>query len=48
MSRNLIIGTSLLGFTVAVVWLGAPLIPAVLGAVGAGLLAYYRFGRGPR
>ena len=37
-----IIASGAVGLFVAVVWLGAPLIPAVLGAVGAGLLLYYR------
>ena len=32
----------LVGFVVAVVWLGAPLLPALVGAVAASLFMYYR------
>jgi Flp pilus assembly protein TadB len=42
----IIIASGVTGFFAAVIWLGAPIIPAVLGAIGAGLLLYYR--RRPR
>jgi Flp pilus assembly protein TadB len=37
-----IVTSGILAIAVAVVWLGAPILPAVLGAVGAALLLYYR------
>jgi hypothetical protein len=41
-SGKWIVASGIVGFFAAVVWLGAPIIPAVLGAAGAGLLLYYR------
>ena len=41
-ARNLTIASGVLGFCVAVVWLGAPLLPALVGAGVAGWLLYRR------
>jgi hypothetical protein len=37
-----IVASGILAVAVAVVWLGAPIVPAVIGALGAGVLLYYR------
>jgi hypothetical protein len=36
----------LIGFTAALIWFGAPVVPAAIGAVAAGLILYLRAGRG--
>jgi hypothetical protein len=41
-TRKWIAASGVIGFFAAVLWLGAPLVPAALGAAGAGLLLYYR------
>jgi hypothetical protein len=38
-----IIGSSIvLGTSVAIMWMGAPIIPAVIGALAAGAFLYWR------
>jgi hypothetical protein len=41
-STRFIVASAAVALVVAVVWLGAPLLPAVLGAIGAGLVLYWR------
>ena len=40
--RSVTIASGVLGFVVAVVWVGAPLLPALVGAGVAGWLLYRR------
>lgn len=35
----------LIGFTAALIWFGAPVVPAAIGAAGAGLILYLRASR---
>ena len=41
-STRLIIASSLIATVIALVWLGAPVVPTALGAAGGGLLLYWR------
>lgn len=38
----IIVASGVVGFLAAVIWLGAPIIPAVLGTIGAVMLMRYR------
>jgi hypothetical protein len=38
----LIAGSAVVAVVIAVLWFQAPVIPAVLGALGAGLVLYWR------
>ena len=40
-----IVISAVLGMLVAIVWFGAPLVPAVIGATGAGALIYWKLRR---
>jgi len=43
--QRVIVASMLLGLSVVLIWFGAPVVPAVVGAVGAGLLLLWRQGR---
>jgi Zn-dependent protease with chaperone function len=41
-STKMIIASVVVGLLGALIWFGAPLVPAMLGALAAGLLLYWR------
>ena len=41
-SAQVILASTMVGLLIAVIWLGAPLIPAVAGAIGAAVVLYLR------
>jgi hypothetical protein len=41
-ARYLITGSVVVALVIAVLWFQAPVVPAVVGALGAGLLLYWR------
>jgi hypothetical protein len=41
-STRLIIASGIIGGLAAIIWLGAPIVPAVVGAAGAVFLLWYR------
>lgn len=41
-SAQVLLASTLAGLFLAVMWLGAPLIPAVIGAAGAAIVIYWR------
>lgn len=44
-SPRLIVGSVVVGMAMALVWLHVPIVPAVTGAIVAGLFLYFRSGR---
>jgi hypothetical protein len=47
-STQVMLASVLIGMLMALLWLKAPVVPAVIGGIGAGLLIYLRARRSAR